>query len=469
MTEPRSDDFERRFGEDYDDYLNDGVGQVAPLLAARQAMNAGTRTRTTSRLAVLVVAATVVAAAVFSVWSTRFLASNEAASSAPTATPSASTSQPTATPSSGTLQPVNGWSEQVLDESASGIEIVGWAADGSKFAVIGGGQVTSDTVQVFSRDGVLLRQFPGQMAVWTDSDHLAVSVPAGPNQVSRVWIRGATSSDDRLLPVGDTPDLVSLGGVVTLWGHAGTGADPGSAIFRVLRSGQLSDPLVGVPVGGSPDGSHLAYVTEVHGGGTASFGSLQMLDVATMRSRNLGVETFATGGTAYLNEDGSTLLVSDCPSSPEGSCHVVLMDSQSGSVVADWPSQAQVSGIWVDRSRVLIETGDQLYNWSIGSPPSLFPWQPSTAETLQGVDAAAGRLVLFVVDGPAVPSTIAGSSALVVSVGSYYSDALTGGTLAPDGVQIAFLHGTPTRLGSQLVLGTWLPGTAPSPIPQRTP
>jgi WD40 repeat protein len=395
-------------------------------------------------------------------------------STAPSPSPSPSASEaPSASGAPGTLVPLHGWAEQVIDHSSQGINVIGWSPDGSKFAATGGHDVSTQTVQVFDRDGTLLRTFPGQIAGWVDADHLAAVIPAVTNpagdilQPAQVWLRSATSADDRQLDVGGSQALVPLGGGTALAGRVGTGSadKPPSQVFRVLHDGTLSNPLAGYPLAWSDDGRTLAYVTDLRGSGRTNRGSLRILDLTTMTSHPLPWDA-DTPGIGWLSADGSVLMACIAPQGSTDACGLAVLDTASGEVRSrssvEYASRAAVTTSYA----VVFSPGDQLYVWPAGSTAIPTRWQPPTGTGIEEIKSSGGWTLVFIANGPADPQVIAGSPGMaVVSIGPYYPHLLADASMAADGSRVVFTRRTADGTTDELVLGV-LP-VAASPSPRR--
>ncbi len=382
-------------------------------------------------------------------------------SSAPARSSFPATASPVASPH---LLAVGGWSERIIDRSSQGIQVMGWSPDGSKFAVIGGHDVSSSTVQVFDESGRLLRTFPGWIAAWIDDDHLVAGGGFDPPDANTpTWIRSASGSDDRQLDTG-VATLVGprANGSVAMVGTTDPTTPFGGEVFRVLHGDALGPDLPGYALGWSLDGTKLAYVADVTQFGKVARGHLRLLDVSTMQSRDLGLIA-EEPGTALLNADGSRLVTCIAPTAETPVCHLAMIDTESGSVLTSSTlTPGSGLGLWASPDTVLLSNGQALYRWTLGSAPVATAWQPpANTSGIAGIGATGSGEVILLPEGPdqashPVTDSIVDRELIIVSAGQYAPHLANYLEMSPAGHRALFVRASASGV-DQLILAT-VPG-----------
>ncbi len=379
-------------------------------------------------------------------------------------------------PEPGTPVSVNGWHEHAVRTFDGTARVIGWAPDGAHVAV-----ASAEGVTVFDAAGRQTRFVPGVNATWLDPAHLMVltSLNLYPEGVSNLVLRSLDGGGDILVPTGALGSATTLvaganGALAILHDPMGTvlsavsSSDP--ARFAILRGGGLSPPISGIPLAWTPDGSRLAYLADpypVYGGYR---GALQLLDAATLATRNLGVSVVQSAN-ASIGPSGRYLLGCVPATSPDTRCVLGLVDLADSSVEAS-PIMGQAAlAAWAADGSVLVQDGTTVSRWTPGDSPVALRWQPGKASPVLAMAAAGSRIAVGLLKGPASGRRIAGVSPSIIVVSGQGVRSVAATT---DGAALAYVL---TRTGiSTLVVaslaeqpGDPVASASATPLPSAAP
>jgi hypothetical protein len=345
-----------------------------------------------------------------------------------------------------------------------GLRVVGWAPDGSRFAVMdmrrsdSGSAHPAWTVDLFDRTGAAIGTVDAEDFAWGDSNRYVVvrsevTGYAPGAAASRAYLGEIGST--KLMALGECDWLLAgpSGAVVLLLPWDGTISAP--PYYRVVSNGNAGQPQPGYPVAWSRDGSALAVVhpnlATPSGFGGSAMGWLEVVGPtgqSLAAARN--VETSVVMPTAAFSPDGSKIAFRDDTQSATKGEQIGILDLASGRLSRvpkfgpfTWATNDQL--LFVDLSSSIPGENIDILSWSATTD------QVATFHTGKVVGASGQGMVLTGTDTSGELSVMQQSQPndptwgplVTLTLGAWPMGGIPDAAWSPDGRSLVLISGEP--------------------------